>query len=190
MSTIKVNNIQSRTGNAISFTSGDTITIPSGATFTNNGTVTGFGDNTPAFIAGLSSQQTISSSTTTTVAFASEILDTDNAYNNSTYTFTVPLNGMYCFNATFQSDSGTTFNNNPHIAVVHRDSSGNPYTSGGGNADGFINYNFTFNGMTHTQFLRCYVGDTVKIQVQQFSGSNLFLYAPRTFFSGYKLIGA
>ena len=38
MSTIKVNNIQSRTGNAISFTSGDTITIPSGATLTNNGT--------------------------------------------------------------------------------------------------------------------------------------------------------
>jgi mannose-6-phosphate isomerase-like protein (cupin superfamily) len=43
LSTIKVNNIQSRTGNAISFTSGDTITIPSGATFTNNGTATGFG---------------------------------------------------------------------------------------------------------------------------------------------------
>ena len=42
MSTIKVNNIQSRTGNAISFTSGDTITIPSGATFTNNGTASGF----------------------------------------------------------------------------------------------------------------------------------------------------
>jgi len=38
LSTIKVNNIQSRTGNAISFTSGDTITIPSGATLTNNGT--------------------------------------------------------------------------------------------------------------------------------------------------------
>ena len=42
MSTIKVNNIQSRTGSAISFTSGDTITIPSGATITNNGTATGF----------------------------------------------------------------------------------------------------------------------------------------------------
>ena len=43
MSTIKVNNIQSRTGNAISFTSGDTITIPSGATLTNNGTANGLG---------------------------------------------------------------------------------------------------------------------------------------------------
>lgn len=30
MSTIKVNNIQSRTGNAISFTSGDSVTFPSG----------------------------------------------------------------------------------------------------------------------------------------------------------------
>jgi len=43
LSTIKVNNIQSRTGSAISFTSGDTITIPSGATLTNNGTASGFG---------------------------------------------------------------------------------------------------------------------------------------------------
>jgi hypothetical protein len=42
LSTIKVNNIQSRTGSAISFTSGDTITIPSGATLTNNGTANGF----------------------------------------------------------------------------------------------------------------------------------------------------
>ena len=30
MSTIKVNNIQSRTGNAVSFTSGDSVTFPSG----------------------------------------------------------------------------------------------------------------------------------------------------------------
>jgi uncharacterized protein YjlB len=44
LSTIKVNNIQSRTGNAISFTSGDTITIPSGATLTNNGTANNFSD--------------------------------------------------------------------------------------------------------------------------------------------------
>jgi uncharacterized protein YjlB len=43
LSTIKVNNIESRTGSAISFTSGDTITIPSGATLTNNGTASGFG---------------------------------------------------------------------------------------------------------------------------------------------------
>jgi len=43
LSTIKVNNIQSRTGSAISFTSGDAITIPSGATITNNGTASGFG---------------------------------------------------------------------------------------------------------------------------------------------------
>ena len=62
MSTIKVNNIQSRTGNAISFTSGDTITIPSGATLTNNGTAN-FGKIGQVVQGSLSSLVTTSSST-------------------------------------------------------------------------------------------------------------------------------
>ena len=89
MSTIKVNNIQSRTGNAISFTSGDTITIPSGATFTNNGTVTGFGDNTPAFEAHSASNQTISNNTYTKVTLGTEIFDSDGKFASDKFTPTV-----------------------------------------------------------------------------------------------------
>ena len=40
--------------------SGDTFTIPSGATITNSGTATGFGEsNTPYFLARLSANQCI-----------------------------------------------------------------------------------------------------------------------------------
>ena len=57
-SIIKVDTIQDQSGNNIinenadTITigaSGDTITIPSGATISNLGTATGFGVNTPAF---------------------------------------------------------------------------------------------------------------------------------------------
>ena len=73
--------------------SGKTITIPSGATITNSGTATGFGgDNTPAFMAHVSGNQSISSSTDTLVAFNSEVFDSDSAYDNTAtnYKFTVP----------------------------------------------------------------------------------------------------
>ena len=44
MSELKVNKITPKTGTSIQLgESGDTITIPCGATLTNNGTATGFG---------------------------------------------------------------------------------------------------------------------------------------------------
>jgi len=48
------------------------------------------GTNTPIVFAKLSSGQTVSNTTTTTLAFATEVLDTASAFNTSTYTFTVP----------------------------------------------------------------------------------------------------
>ena len=95
MSTIKVNNIQSRTGNAISFTSGDTITIHSGATFTNNGTITGLGANTPAFYVDQTANQQINDETYTVLQFNNVRLDTDSGYNTSNYQYTIPTTGKY-----------------------------------------------------------------------------------------------
>ena len=80
--------------------SGKTITIPSGATITNSGTATNFGkDNTPAFYATASSNQTISNTTFTKMLFQTESFDTDSAYDASNSTFTVPSgeDGLYCF---------------------------------------------------------------------------------------------
>ena len=72
--------------------SGDTVNIPSGVTIANAGTATGFGgDNTPAFCAYLSADQSVSSSTEVKIQFNTEVFDTNNAYDNSSnYRFTVP----------------------------------------------------------------------------------------------------
>ena len=71
--------------------SGDTINVPSGVTIANSGTATGFGANTPAFLAYLTGDQSISDSSFTKIPNDTERYDTDNAYDNSTnYRFTVP----------------------------------------------------------------------------------------------------
>ena len=106
MSEIQVNKISPQSGTSITLgDSGDTFTIPSGATITNSGTATGFGEaNTPAFFVYRSSQQTgIGNETPTKIAFNAEIFDTDNAFDStSNYRFTVPSGkqGKYFFTAT------------------------------------------------------------------------------------------
>ena len=102
-STILVDKIDPQSGTALEIgTSGDTITIPSGVTFTNNGTATGFGgDNTPSFGATASSTQSISNGGFVKVTLNTEDWDTDSAFDSSTnYRFTVPAGagGKYLFN--------------------------------------------------------------------------------------------
>ena len=93
MGTIFVDKLDPQSGTSLEIgSSGDTITIPSGATITNNGTQTGFGGtNTPAFFVTYSSGQTLNSGASTKLNFDSEVYDTNSAYDNSTnYRFTVP----------------------------------------------------------------------------------------------------
>ena len=98
MSTLETNLIQPATGTSLTIgASGDTITVPSGCTITNSGTATGFsGVNTPAFFATTSAQQTLSNNTLTKIAFATEVVDTDNCYDPSTnYRFTPTTAGKF-----------------------------------------------------------------------------------------------
>ena len=63
--------------------------------------------NTPAFLASLSANQTISNVTWTKVQFNNEVYDTDNAYDNSSnYRFTVPTgqSGKYAVNLTIRTN--------------------------------------------------------------------------------------
>ena len=96
--------------------SGTTITVPSGATITNNGTQTGFGGaNTPAFEAYLSSNTDLSNSTETKINCNTEVFDTASAYDNSSnYRFTVPSGqaGKYYIygNVTVQTTGGVSTN--------------------------------------------------------------------------------
>ena len=104
MSELQVNKISPQSGTAITLgDSGDTFTIPSGATFTNNGTATGFGEvNTPAFSVqlGFNQSQSVSDNTLTKVQLDDEYFDTDSAFDATTnYRFTVPSGkaGKYFF---------------------------------------------------------------------------------------------
>ena len=95
MSEIQVNKISPSTGTAITLgDSGDTFTIPSGATITNNGTATNFGissANTPMWGAYIGSDQTgLSNNVITKGAFNTEFFDSDGAFDTSNYRFTVP----------------------------------------------------------------------------------------------------
>mgnify|MGYP001192590900 FL=1 len=119
-SIIKVNTIQNQSGaNIISENSntitvgasGDTISIPSGATIANSGTATGFGgDNTPAFQVKLDGNQSIPDETSTKIQFNNELYDTDSAYDNTTnYRFTVPSGegGKYWFYSQLQFNTAS-----------------------------------------------------------------------------------
>ena len=110
------NNIINESGNTITVgASGDTISIPSGATIANSGTATGFGGaNTPAFFVELSSSQSgVSDDTFTKVTFNNEEFDTASAFDSSTnYRFTVPSGeaGKYVFFAQVDVDSESNSN--------------------------------------------------------------------------------
>ena len=86
------NNIINESGNTITVgASGDTISIPSGATIANSGTATGFGGtNTPAFFAYLGASQNCANNTEVEVVMNAETYDSASAFDTSTGRFTVP----------------------------------------------------------------------------------------------------
>ena len=94
--------------------SGDTINVPAGVTIANAGTATGFGEtNTPIFAARRTSGQTLSSGSWTKIQLATEDIDTDSAFDNSSnYRFTVPSGkaGKYLisFNVAVASNTGVS----------------------------------------------------------------------------------
>ena len=117
-SILKVDTIQDQAGNNIinessdTITigaSGDTITIPSGATIDlSNATQTGVGGvNTPAFEATLSSQS-VTNATTNKLSLSTEVFDTDSCYDNVTnYRFTPTTAGKYfVYGQAFYEETG------------------------------------------------------------------------------------
>ena len=104
-SEILVDKVDPQSGTALEIgTSGDTITVPSGATFNVAGTLQSGGAavaNTPSFGATASSTQSIGNGGWVKVTLNSEDWDTDSAFDSSTnYRFTVPSGegGKYLFN--------------------------------------------------------------------------------------------
>jgi hypothetical protein len=94
MGTIKTTNIETITGSGTLTLgqSGETISVPSGATLDlSSATQTGVGGtNTPAFEGYSTDGQAPSDSTETKIELDGESFDTDSAFDTSTYRFTVP----------------------------------------------------------------------------------------------------
>jgi hypothetical protein len=126
MGTIKTTNIETITGSGTLTLgqSGETITIPSGVTVTNNGTQTGFGGvNTPAFGAERSGAQSITNATRTTILFNNEFYDSDSAYDTSTGKFTPQVAGKYFVTGNLQLSSGANSNYSRGFAELYKNSS-------------------------------------------------------------------
>ena len=77
--------------------SGDTVNIPSGVTFANSGTATGFGDNTPAFSVYLNAAMSLTNNTTSKVTYDTEKVDTDSAFASNKFTVPSGGSGTYYF---------------------------------------------------------------------------------------------
>jgi len=103
VSTLNVDKVDPSTGTALEIgTSGDTITVPSGATFNVAGTMQSGGvtvANTPNFWAYNPASQTMTKDTEVAVIMATEAFDSASAYNTSDGKFTVPAGegGVYWF---------------------------------------------------------------------------------------------
>ena len=113
MGTLFVDKLDPQSGTSLEIgSSGDTITIPSGATITNNGTQTGFGgENSPRFLAyKASGYQGYGDSTTVKVIFDTEEHDAGSAFDTSNYRFTVPSGEaggyVFCSRITVQDVGG------------------------------------------------------------------------------------
>jgi|TARA_R100001443_G_C3284411_1_gene161228 hypothetical protein len=193
MSTLETNLIQPSTGTSLTLgASGDTITIPSGVTITNNGTQTGFGgDNLPIFAVSKSggSNQTINHGSATKVTFSHEITDPSSAFASDKFTVPSGKGGTYLFAWNLQIEDSDS-------AIVRMSTNlyknGSAVTSAQMRTEGgdTVFTNFT---LTQTRILTASAGDYFEVYVYQESsnGSSVILEAStqhNQYFSGTKLI--
>ena len=149
MSKINVNTIEPQSSTTVTLgASGDTISIPSGATLANSGTATGFATNTPAFLAIKTSVQDCTDNTYTKITFTSEKYDTNNTYTDSK--FTPGVSGKYCIYANVGGYPVSDNGKNTEIRI---------YKNGSTLAEhrrGYENYELQNNG-TNTLFISAVV---------------------------------
>ena len=167
--TLKVGTITTSTGSG-------SITIPSGVTLSGGGLA-----NTPAFIAYNSANQSISNTTYTVYQYNTEVLDTDNGFNTSTYTYTVPSAGKYVIGgAAKKLSSGST----DRLIMRLEKNSSNIFYSETYSKD---NASVLFN-----TFVDLSANDALKISIYQNTGGSVDMEggSGTNVFFGYKLIGA
>ena len=210
MSLINVDKIAPSSGTGLTLgDSGDTFTIPSGATASIagtasiGGTLSGSGamdlssatvtlnanmKSVPAWHALLSSSQNVGSSSETVINFDTEVLDSNSAYNTSNGRFTVPsgLGGKYFVYAQLMRNN---FFNSRYITKVRVNdtqllSAEDRNTDTGGT---------TFQTVQVAGILNLSAGDYVNVALFQDSGDSAGANgasSSKSFFMGHRLIGA
>ena len=199
-SILKADTIQDTDGNNIINENSNTITIGASGdttniigTLQNNGAAVG-GTNTPAFYAYLGSNQTgISDNTTVKITIDTEVLDTDNCFASNKFTPTTA--GKYFLYASVNLDAVSANNWRNGRVYIYKNGSSivngdfnlvenmgrrvSPYVSVVVDANGSSDY-FELYAQVDTN-------DSGNWQAVGYSGASSQI---RTYFGGYKLIGA
>ena len=193
MATLFVDKLDPQSGTALEIgTSGDTVTVPSGATFNVAGTLQSGGaavSNTPAFSVILSASITsgISDNTWFKIPFDSEEFDTDGCFDPTTnYRFTPDVAGKYFFSAQWGNGDG-----GPRAEWI------SIYKNG---SEAFTNYFYAQDTSTIDDFTPIVTGlidmngssDYVEFYMKQLSGGGPKIISgdKTTWAYGYRLIGA
>tara|TARA_Y100000296_G_C5021104_1_gene179895 strand:- start:60 stop:611 length:552 start_codon:yes stop_codon:yes gene_type:complete len=180
-SEIKANKLSPATGTAFTFgDSGDTFTVPSGATITNSGTATGFGgDNTPSFLTYNTTYSTLVNDTYTLPTYNTEAWDTDSAYATGVFTVPAGEGGKYLFWG------------GGYFALQANASSRLVWYKNGAVQDQFRAYGETNNNQdlpnSGMALFDLSATDTMSLYVYQDGSSSQNLYY--AFFGGMKLVG-
>jgi hypothetical protein len=177
MSKLEVDAIEPQSGTTLTIgASGDTITVPTGATLTvPSGGLSG--QNYPAFFAYRTAGQSISNATVTKVQMNIELFDTDTAYDNSTnYRFTVPSSqaGKYYVGAYARHGNFTAAR---EILFIYKNGS-NIMQAESGNAGAFQ----TLQASTIAELS---VGDYLELYGYQDNGSSQTLIGDGLYQSGF-----
>ena len=185
MSTLKVDTILKRTGTGTITLgqSGDTLAIPSGVTIANSGTATGFGTNSPIFLAYHDGDRDVDNGTETKVIAGTEIIDTDSAYDTSTGRFTVPNGkaGYYKFTAVFTHRDTSNAQTGSGFAF-YKNGSKNPFQHSSSQFTGHRN-----DTRSYSHIFNLAVADYIEFYAFT-EGSTNYTKIERPTVMGYKLI--
>jgi len=179
MATLFVDKIDPQSGTSLTIgSSGDTITIPSGATITNSGTANNFGGaNTPAFSVKSNGAKALANTTITKLSFGTEVFDTDSAFASDKFTVPSGKDGKYFFYASWQTATSTDFNEQ-RIYIYKNGSAADPSIQG---------FHDHYGSIQISKILDLSATDYIEVYAYQNSGGSINTLNTEIF-QGYKLI--
>ena len=163
--------------------SGETISIPSGATFNTTGaTVSGAGANTPAFLVSNSANNTGKTDNAyTKMTYNVETFDTDSAFASSKFTVPAGQAGKYFFSATVFLVGDSASCNDSFVSFYKNGSSG---VAQGGN-----NFDFSNKSPTFSAVLDLAAADYIEVYCRVNTDSGTWGQYAGGIWQGFKLIG-